>query len=167
MPRWSPPHRPNRRHGADQQQAAVLEITEQAHQAAGRASAFANLRRSILAILGFLLLHLTVINVSIDLAACHQLVMRADSRIDAPRRGRRMRSQLRIDAMRWAMMIFVVPGRASRRPRRMCSSIGHVDRAGRVVEDQNFRLLDDRAGNAQALPLPAGDSRRSCSSSVS
>ena len=36
---------------------------------------------------------------------------------------------------------------------------GHVDRAGRVVEDQNFRLLDDRAGNAQALALPAGEIR--------
>ena len=34
-----------------------------------------------------------------------------------------------------------------------------VDRTGRVVEDQNFGLFEQRAGNAQALLLAAGDVR--------
>ena len=34
-----------------------------------------------------------------------------------------------------------------------------IDRGGRVVEDQDLRLLEQRAGDAQALFLSAGDVR--------
>ena len=32
-----------------------------------------------------------------------------------------------------------------------------IDRAGRIVEDEDLRLFQQGAGNAQALLLPAGD----------
>ena len=33
----------------------------------------------------------------------------------------------------------------------------HVERAGRLVEDHDVGIVDERAGDAQPLPLPAGE----------
>ena len=74
----------------------------------------------------------------------------------------------RVDS-RWAMMKTVRPSAISRHVLLDDALALVVERAGRLVEDQDARIGDQRAGDGDALALPAGQAarrarRRSCRS---
>ena len=58
---------------------------------------------------------------------------------------------------RWAMMNVVRPAIASRSPRLIARLGGRVDRGGGVVEDQDARVGEQRAGDRDPLALAAGE----------
>ena len=105
-----------------------------------------------------LLPHLAVIDVAINLAALHQLRMRADVgelalvQYDDP-----VAREDRGDALRDDDLCAAGHGRFQRAADVLVRR--HVHGARGVVEDQNLRLLHNGARNAQALLLSAGEVR--------
>ena len=69
------------------------------------------------------------------------------------------RSALRTVDRRWAIMKVVRPAIRRSSASRITASVLRVDRGGRLVEDQDRRVLEERARDADALPLAAGQLR--------
>ena len=129
--------------------------------AAPRATSAARPRRDFGLLLGDRALEPAVlVDLAVDLARGEHLVVGCRGRRPGRGRGRRSRRRGRSSRARWAMITVVRPRIASRRPSADPRLGRGVDRGGRVVEDQDPRIDDERARDREPLALAARERDR-------